>query len=156
MSRARNAHFPKSVVRLFRTLGQPARLRILLAIGEGEACVCHLEAALGQRQAYISQNLMALRKEGLVVPRRDGRNIYYRLKDKALLDLIGHAAELVGIPEDEVKIAPAEAVVKACSCPHCEEEWKSGRLEEWNTSTWLSTGVGTLRQAQGRGWKAEK
>lgn len=120
MSKARKQQFPKSVVRLFRTLGQPARLRILLAIGEGEACVCHLEAALGQRQAYISQNLMALRKEGIVVPRREGRNIYYHLKDPALLDLIRQAAELVGIPESEVKIAPAEAVVTACSCPHCD------------------------------------
>ena len=121
----------KKIGRVFRTLGQPARLRILLAIGEGEACVCHLEAALGQRQAYISQNLMALRKEGLVVPRREGRNIFYHLKEPGLLELIRQAAELVGI--EEVRIAPAQAVVDACSCPHCEEEWKSGRLEEWKT-----------------------
>lgn len=121
MSRARKPQFPKSVVRLFRALGQPARLRILLAIGEGEACVCHLEAALGERQAYISQNLMALRNEGLVVPRREGRNIYYRLRDPDLLELIRHAAKLAEIPESEVKIAPAAAVVAACSCPHCEE-----------------------------------
>jgi len=120
MSRTRKPQFPRSVVRLFSALGQPARLRILLAIGEGEACVCHLEAALGQRQAYISQNLMALRKEGIVVPRREGRNIYYRLKDTALLDLIRHAALLAGIPENEVKIAPPRALVPDCCCPYCE------------------------------------
>ncbi len=46
---------------IFRQLSQPSRIEILLAIGEGEACVCHLEAKLGMRQAYISQHLMALR-----------------------------------------------------------------------------------------------
>lgn len=35
----------------FRAISQPPRLQILLAIGTGEACVCHLEAATGQRQA---------------------------------------------------------------------------------------------------------
>ena len=47
----------KKLASLFRTMGQAARLRIILAIGEGEACVCHLEAILGYRQAYISQQL---------------------------------------------------------------------------------------------------
>jgi hypothetical protein len=38
-----------------RTLSQQTQLSILMAIGEGEACVCHLDALLGLRQAYISQ-----------------------------------------------------------------------------------------------------
>lgn len=54
-----------AIADLFRLLGQPVRLRILLAIGTGEACVCHLEAHLGLRQALISQYLMVLRDAGL-------------------------------------------------------------------------------------------
>ncbi len=57
------------------------RIQILLAIGDDEACVCHLEAVTGMRQAVISQHLMLLRKAGLVTPNRAGRNIYYRLKN---------------------------------------------------------------------------
>lgn len=84
----------KEVARLFSLLGQPVRLKILLLIGEGEACVCHLKAAFGLRQAYISQQLMALRAGGWLKTRRVGRNIYYSLKDPALLGLI-HQAEKI-------------------------------------------------------------
>jgi DNA-binding transcriptional ArsR family regulator len=54
----------KILVQMFRSLGQMARLRILLAIGTGEACVCHLEARMGLRQA------------GIVTDRREGRDIF--------------------------------------------------------------------------------
>jgi len=60
-----NTKTQPSIRKMSHVLGaiqQTARLRILLAIGEGEACVCHLETLLGYRQAYISQHLMALRK----------------------------------------------------------------------------------------------
>ena len=52
----------EKAAQLLHLLGQAERLSILLAIGNGEACVCHLEAALGLRQAYISQHLMTLRQ----------------------------------------------------------------------------------------------
>jgi DNA-binding transcriptional ArsR family regulator len=52
--------------RLFRILSNPARLDLLACLRDGEACVCHLEAALGLRQAYISQQLAVLRQAGLV------------------------------------------------------------------------------------------
>ena len=52
----------KLISRLLESISKPARIQILLAIGEDEACVCHLEAVLGYRQAYISQQLMALRE----------------------------------------------------------------------------------------------
>lgn len=50
----------------FSLLGQSSRLNILLAIGQENVCVCHLEAVLGQRQASISQQLMLLRTAGMV------------------------------------------------------------------------------------------
>ena len=76
------------IASLLETISPLTRLQILLAIGTGEACVCHLETALGLRQAYISQHLMALRKADILQDRREGRYIFYRLKDAALLDLI--------------------------------------------------------------------
>src|SRR3972149_2669774 len=69
-------------------IASPQRVAILLAIGRGEACVCHLEAALGWRQAYISQHLMALRKADILTDRREGRYVFYRLKNASFLDLL--------------------------------------------------------------------
>jgi DNA-binding transcriptional ArsR family regulator len=82
---------------LLSLIGQPARIQILLVIGTEEVCVCHMEAVLDMRQASISQHLMILRRAGLVSARRDGRNIYYRLVFPEVLDLIRHAAQLLGL-----------------------------------------------------------
>ena len=89
------------VSELLLAIGPQPRLEILLALGTGEACVCHLEAVLGQRQAYISQHLMALREAGIITARREGRFVYYRLQDENLLDLIRSAARLAGVSETE-------------------------------------------------------
>jgi DNA-binding transcriptional ArsR family regulator len=101
---------------LFQLLGQPARLQILLAIGKGEPCVCHLEAVLGWRQAYLSQHLMALRKAGMVSDRRVGRNIHYRLNDPAVLDLIQRTAEMQSLSLPRLSPSPD------CNCPNCKQE----------------------------------
>jgi DNA-binding transcriptional ArsR family regulator len=110
------------IASLLRTLGQPERLKILLAIGREEACVCHLEAALALRQAYISQHLMALRQAGLVTARRDGRNIYYRLEDPSLLSLIRRAGEQAGVEEEQMARASIPSLPPDCPCPHCTGE----------------------------------
>jgi len=103
---------------LLETISPLTRLQILLAIGTGEACVCHLEAALGLRQAYISQHLMALRKAELLLDRREGRYIFYRLKDPSLLDLITASATLSGISAEAVSTLINRAS-PSCECPQC-------------------------------------
>ena len=106
------------IASLLEIISPLTRLQILLAIGTGEACVCHLEAALGLRQAYISQHLMALRKADTLLDRREGRYIYYRLKDPSLLDLIIASATLSGIPAKDVS-ALINKKSLSCECPHC-------------------------------------
>jgi len=103
------------VTQIFRLVGQPNRVRILLELGRGEACVCHLEAKLGLRQAAISQHLMALRDGGIITARRDGRFMFYQLADPALLDLIRLAARAAGVTVQELE-AGAE---NECNCPMC-------------------------------------
>jgi DNA-binding transcriptional ArsR family regulator len=128
MRKPKEKHFPKAAVQLFHSLGQPVRLEILLAIGAGEACVCHLEAALGQRQAYISQQLMALRKAGLVSARREGRNIFYRLANSEILGFIQEAGRIAGIREEELNISFSATPLSNCCCPHCAPEQEAGLL----------------------------
>ncbi len=107
------------VASLLETISPLARLEILLAIGTGEACVCHLESALGLRQAYISQHLMALRKADILQDRREGRYIFYRLKDASLLDLISVSARLSGLSADAVSAQINVQVNPLCECPQC-------------------------------------
>jgi ArsR family transcriptional regulator len=104
------------VAAFLQVIGQPARLQILLAIGEDQPCVCHLEAAFGWRQAYLSQHLMALRKARILITNREGRNIHYRMADPRLLGLIRRAAALEGVTLP--KLAPS----RACTCPNCNKE----------------------------------
>jgi DNA-binding transcriptional ArsR family regulator len=104
------------IAAILKTISPPTRLAILLAIGDGEACVCHLEVVLGKRQAYISQHLMALRQANILLDRRDGRFIYYRVAEPALLGLVRSAGQLAG-----VSIAPPSVAVM-CQCPHCAEQ----------------------------------
>ena len=108
------------IAAFFRAISQPARLEILLAIGTGEACVCHLEAAIGQRQAYISQQLMALREAGIVKSRREGRNIYYQVKNPHVLNLIQDAGKISSQGDGAIRIAGPDNLLEDCPCPKCE------------------------------------
>jgi len=103
-------------------IASPQRIAILLAIGKGEACVCHLESALGWRQAYISQHLMALRKADILQDRREGRYIYYRLKNASYLDLITDSAALSGLSAESVTAIINKQTYPACECPQCAPE----------------------------------
>ena len=100
-------------------IASPQRVAILLLIGKGEACVCHLEASLGWRQAYISQHLMALRKADILQDRREGRYIFYSLKDASILDLITASATLSGLSVETVSELTNTLVNSVCECPHC-------------------------------------
>ncbi len=111
----------EKIAEFFRLLGQPVRIQILLTIGEGEACVCHLEAYLGLRQAAISQQLMLLRDAGMVTANREGRNIFYRLASPELLEVVHRAAAILGIPQQELAGGMAQPV-SPCPCPHCNPD----------------------------------
>jgi ArsR family transcriptional regulator len=83
-------------------MGDPPRLRLLERLGRGEACVTELVQAMGEKFPTVSQRLRVLRSEGLVVRRRQGTHILYRLADRHVADLIhnalAHAAELEAVP----------------------------------------------------------
>jgi len=108
--------------RIFRAVGSPVRLQILAAIGSGEACVCHLEAVLGLRQAYISQQLMELRDADLLETRREGRYIYYRLSEPRLVSKLFEIGTLFGISDTGPTSLFDPNPVPHCPCPKCVKE----------------------------------
>ncbi|CUH69732.1 Biofilm growth-associated repressor [Thalassovita autumnalis] len=74
-----------------KAVSHEGRLMILCHLVSGEKSVTELEDLLSARQAAVSQQLSRLRLEGLVVPRREGKAIYYRLADdrpKRMLELV--------------------------------------------------------------------
>ncbi|MBU3259405.1 metalloregulator ArsR/SmtB family transcription factor [Roseovarius sp. PS-C2] len=74
-----------------KAISHEGRLMILCHLVSGEKSVTELEDLLSARQAAVSQQLSRLRLEGLVVPRREGKAIYYRLADnrpRRVLELV--------------------------------------------------------------------
>ncbi|MGA9409910.1 MAG: metalloregulator ArsR/SmtB family transcription factor [Roseobacter sp.] len=71
-----------------KAISHEGRLMILCHLSTGEKSVTELEELLSARQAAVSQQLSRLRSEGLVTPRRDGKTIYYSLKDKRAIRIL--------------------------------------------------------------------
>lgn len=71
-----------------KALSHEGRLMILCHLATGEKSVLELEELLSARQAAVSQQLARLRAEGLVSPRRDGKAIYYKLKDERAVQIL--------------------------------------------------------------------
>lgn len=80
---------------LFRVLGHPARVRILEVLRDGERSVGALQAELGLDSGGTSQHLAALRRIGLVQSRRDGTNVFYRVDDERVFDLLAAGREII-------------------------------------------------------------
>jgi DNA-binding transcriptional ArsR family regulator len=81
---------------MFRTLGHPARVRILeLLRDRGEQTVGALQAELGLDSGGTSQQLAALRRIGLVEGRRDGTSVHYRVTDEAVFTLLDAARRVL-------------------------------------------------------------
>lgn len=70
---------PYDIQLFFRALADHTRLRLLNLMGEDEVCVCYLVEALKLSQPKISRHLAYLRRAGIVVARRDGKWMHYRL-----------------------------------------------------------------------------
>ena len=73
-----------ALVELYKLLGNGARLKILLALREGELCVCDMAHVLGLSVPATSHQLKLLRDQGWVQMRNDGKMVYYRLDSDGL------------------------------------------------------------------------
>jgi ArsR family transcriptional regulator len=107
---------------LMKAMAHPTRLRVLDILAQEECCVCHLSAVLRKRQAYVSQQLMRLRDAGLVLDRREGVMIYYRLADPRIEKVITLTRGLLpGAGRGDFPPLPPSPV-DGCPCPKCAGE----------------------------------
>lgn len=74
----------KDFSRVAKALGDPTRVRMLKMLEGRELCVCHLTERLGLAQSSVSKHLGVLRRAGLVVARRSGHWVHYRLETQAV------------------------------------------------------------------------
>ena len=86
-----NALAPEEVARLstlYKALGDPTRLQLLLGLRDEEMCVCDLAALAGVSESAISHQLRKLRDWGVVRNRRVGQILFYSLDDDCIARLI--------------------------------------------------------------------
>ena len=116
----------KNEAEIFAAMSHPSRLEILHLLRDGESCVCHIQAMLEHRQAYISQHLNILRQAGLITSRKEGLRVYYKLSDPDLFEIMDSAKTfLQSIRKWQPSLSdPAglEQQKKSCNCPQCSSQ----------------------------------
>lgn len=73
----------RQITRLAKALGDPQRLRALMALRSGEMCVCALIALLRLAPSTVSKHMQLLEQAGLITARKNGRWVHYRLAGRA-------------------------------------------------------------------------
>lgn len=81
--------------RLFKALGDEARLRTLGLLAQSELCVGEITEAMNEDTSTVSHRLRLLHEAHLVERRREGRHVMYRLADDHVIALVRNAFEHV-------------------------------------------------------------
>ena len=81
---------------LCKSLSDPKRLRIIQELRGGERSVSDLAGKLGLKQSNTSQHLAILRKIGVILPRKEGSTVYYRLADPKIAEACDLVHEVIG------------------------------------------------------------
>jgi ArsR family transcriptional regulator len=71
--------------RIIKALAHPSRLFIVDQLAHGEQCVCQLTEGVGADISTVSKHLALLKKAGIVVDRKEGLQVFYRLKTPCIL-----------------------------------------------------------------------
>jgi ArsR family transcriptional regulator, arsenate/arsenite/antimonite-responsive transcriptional repressor len=103
----------------FKGLADSNMLRIMNLLLNGELCGCDIQYVLGASQSNVSRHLSYLKRSGLVIDRREGFRVYYRLVDPASLEHKNLIAFLRGALTDAVFISDAKRLRKAIQNGAC-------------------------------------
>lgn len=73
---------------LFKMLSEPSRMKIVLALMQGELCVYHIVEAVGGTQSAVSHQLRILKDGGVIKARRDGQTVVYSIADGHIYGMV--------------------------------------------------------------------
>lgn len=94
----------------FKTLGHPARIRVLELLSEREYAVSEMLPEVGIEPANLSQQLSILRRTGLVIARREGLSVSYSLTSPRVAELMAVAREILnGVVAGQAELLVEEA-----------------------------------------------
>ncbi|HVA09291.1 MAG TPA: metalloregulator ArsR/SmtB family transcription factor [Acidimicrobiales bacterium] len=95
----------------FKTLGHPARIRILEILRDGERSVSELLPAVGIEASHLSQQLGVMRRANIIQQRKVGSNVFYSVGDKKLFKLLDVAKQIItsSLAESQVLLEQMEA-----------------------------------------------
>lgn len=79
----------------FKTLGHPARIRVLELLSEREYAVAEMLPEVGIEAAHLSQQLAVLRRANLVVTRKEGATVFYTLTSPHVAELLAVARKIL-------------------------------------------------------------
>ena len=89
----------------FKTLGHPARIRILEILARGEHSVGELQAEVGLESSHMSQQLAVLRRAGVVVAHKQGNSVIYSMASPDMAELMAVARKvLTGVLTDQANL----------------------------------------------------
>ena len=111
----------KQIIQQLKALSDPARLRLVVLLKQGELCVCQLELALKLSQTNVSRHLAILRQAGMVTDRRDGRWVYYSLVEPTSADLQDVQNALISALGDDATIRTDRTRADAVRCVQPDE-----------------------------------
>ena len=102
---------------IYSALADPTRLRLLHLMKDGEICVCFLQGVLQTNQPKVSRHLAYLRNAGVVDARREGKWMYYSLKQQAggLDPVVAQALERMNSESSIQK--DGKRLKEICCCP---------------------------------------
>ena len=91
-------HMPKTdefqtVADVFRLMDDPSRMRIFWLLCHCEECVINLSSIVGMSSPAVSHHLRQLKNSGLIVSRREGKEVYYKAADTERAQLLHHMIE---------------------------------------------------------------
>ncbi len=73
---------------VFKALGHPTRLAMVMALGDGERCVCELVELVKLDTSTVSKHLSLLRTSGLVTCEKRGKQVFYSLRMHCAVDFV--------------------------------------------------------------------
>jgi DNA-binding transcriptional ArsR family regulator len=89
----------------FKTLGHPARIRVLELLSQREHAVAEMLPEIGIEAANMSQHLAVLRRTGLVTTRKEGSTVFYSLTSPHVAELLAVARKiLTGVLSGQVEL----------------------------------------------------
>ena len=81
---------------LFKVFGDSTRIKILVSLIDGELCVCDIASLLNMTRSAISHQLKVLKQSNLVKSKKQGKEVFYSLKDKHVITILQQGIEHIG------------------------------------------------------------